>query len=249
MDLVALALAKKYTDGTLAGLGSLQGKDGKSAYQIALDNGFIGTETAWLESLKGERGTDGINGIDGQDGADGIGISNVVINSDGELVLTYTNGESTNLGKVVGADGTNGTDGKDGTNGTNGVGIKTVTLSTDGELSILLTDNTVCNLGNIKGEKGDKGDKGDTGEQGEKGIQGIQGEKGEQGQSGTDGKSAYEIALEHGFIGSEDKWLASLKGSDYILTDADKTDIANIVINEYDSSIMAILGGDNDVSE
>ena len=30
IDVVALALAKKYTDDTLAGLGSLQGKDGKS---------------------------------------------------------------------------------------------------------------------------------------------------------------------------------------------------------------------------
>lgn len=59
MDLVALALAKKYTDDTLAGSGSLQGKDGKSAYQIALDNGFIGTEVDWLESLKGEAGKDG----------------------------------------------------------------------------------------------------------------------------------------------------------------------------------------------
>lgn len=32
------------------------------------------------------------------------------------------------------------------------------------------------------------------------------------GSGGADGKSAYEIALEHGFIGSEDEWLASLKG-------------------------------------
>lgn len=30
--------------------------------------------------------------------------------------------------------------------------------------------------------------------------------------SAADAKSAYEIALEHGFIGSEDEWLASLKG-------------------------------------
>lgn len=60
MDLVALALAKKYTDDTLAGSGSLQGKDGKSAYQIALDNGFIGTEVDWLESLKGENGNSGV---------------------------------------------------------------------------------------------------------------------------------------------------------------------------------------------
>ena len=32
----------------------LHGKDGKSAYQIALDNGFVGTEEEWLESLKGQ---------------------------------------------------------------------------------------------------------------------------------------------------------------------------------------------------
>lgn len=29
------------------------GADGKSAYQIAVDNGFTGTEVQWLESLKG----------------------------------------------------------------------------------------------------------------------------------------------------------------------------------------------------
>lgn len=31
---------------------------------------------------------------------------------------------------------------------------------------------------------------------------------------GADGKSAYEIAVEHGFEGSEDDWLKSLKGAD-----------------------------------
>lgn len=114
MDLVALALAKKYTDDTLAGLGSLQGKDGKSAQQIALDNGFIGTETAWLESLKGERGTDGINGIDGQNGTDGIGITSTEINASGELVLTYSDGSTANVGVVVGAKGDKGDTGTDG---------------------------------------------------------------------------------------------------------------------------------------
>lgn len=34
------------------------------------------------------------------------------------------------------------------------------------------------------------------------------------GSSGADGKSAYEIAVEHGFEGSEDDWLKSLKGAD-----------------------------------
>ena len=35
---------------------------GKSAYEIAVDNGFVGTETEWLESLKGEQGDKGDNG-------------------------------------------------------------------------------------------------------------------------------------------------------------------------------------------
>ncbi len=47
------------------------------------------------------------------------------------------------------------------------------------------------------------------------------------------GKSAYEIALEHGFEGSEEEWIASLKGKDYILTAADKTEIAKIVSKNF----------------
>ena len=36
------------------GQNGADGKDGKSAFEIAQENGFVGTETAWLESLKGE---------------------------------------------------------------------------------------------------------------------------------------------------------------------------------------------------
>ena len=42
------------------GLNGTNGQDGKSAYEIAVDNGFVGTETEWLESLKGQDGQDGI---------------------------------------------------------------------------------------------------------------------------------------------------------------------------------------------
>lgn len=45
------------------------GADGRSAYQVAVDDGFVGTQTEWLESLRG---------ADGQDGQDGIGGSDVV---------------------------------------------------------------------------------------------------------------------------------------------------------------------------
>ena len=41
------------------GGGGGSGTAGKSAYEIAVDNGFVGTETEWLESLKGADGTNG----------------------------------------------------------------------------------------------------------------------------------------------------------------------------------------------
>lgn len=61
MDLVTLALAKNYTEAAIAGAGGIKGEDGKSAYQIAVENGFVGTEAEWLASLKGEKGADGKN--------------------------------------------------------------------------------------------------------------------------------------------------------------------------------------------
>ncbi len=42
-----------------------------SAYDIAVKNGFIGTEQEWIESLYGLDGANGLNGNDGQDGSDG----------------------------------------------------------------------------------------------------------------------------------------------------------------------------------
>ena len=107
---------------------SEKGKDGKSAYEIAVEHGFVGTETEWLESLKGVDGKDGVNGKDGCDGRNGV-------------------------------DGLPGKDGKDGADGLPG----------------------------------------------RDGIDGI---------NGSDGKSAYIIAVEHGFTGTENEWLQSLKGAD-----------------------------------
>lgn len=42
---------------------------GLSAYDIAVANGFVGTESAWLASLKGERGSKGEQGEPGERGA------------------------------------------------------------------------------------------------------------------------------------------------------------------------------------
>lgn len=65
------------------------GGGGKSAYDLAVEEGFEGSLEEWLESLKGADGKNGTDGINGEDGTDG------------------TNGKD-------GKDGTNGSDGKDG---------------------------------------------------------------------------------------------------------------------------------------
>ena len=41
----------------IGGLGTVIARDGKSAYEIAVNNGFEGTEAQWLASLKGADGT------------------------------------------------------------------------------------------------------------------------------------------------------------------------------------------------
>lgn len=44
------------------------GADGASAYEVAVANGFVGNEAAWLASLVGADGADGAPGADGADG-------------------------------------------------------------------------------------------------------------------------------------------------------------------------------------
>lgn len=48
------------------------GDDGLSAYEVALNNGFTGSEQDWLASLVGPPGADGVAGIDGYNGMDGM---------------------------------------------------------------------------------------------------------------------------------------------------------------------------------
>lgn len=43
-------------------------------------------------------------------------------------------------------------------------------------------------------------------------VNGV-GRDGEDGEDGTDGKSAYEVAVSEGFVGTKEEWLASLKGA------------------------------------
>ena len=100
-----------------SGLTGITGTDGKSAYEIAVDNGFTGTIAEWLLSLNGTNGTDGTDGTDGTNGEDG---ANGTDGTDGTNGEDGTNGIDGTDG-VDGTDGTNGTDGTDGTDGTNGI--------------------------------------------------------------------------------------------------------------------------------
>ena len=59
MDLITYALAKKYIQASLAGAGALKGDKGdpgKSTYEIAVKNGFSGSEAQWIASLSGVPG-------------------------------------------------------------------------------------------------------------------------------------------------------------------------------------------------
>lgn len=58
------------------------GNDGKSAYQIALDNGFVGSQSEWLAGLKGDKGDKGESGASASITANEI--LSMLINVDGE---------------------------------------------------------------------------------------------------------------------------------------------------------------------
>lgn len=61
----------KTAENGVDGKNGVNGSDGKSAYIIAMEHGFVGTETEWLESLRGADGKDGLPGKDGKNGVDG----------------------------------------------------------------------------------------------------------------------------------------------------------------------------------
>lgn len=149
---------QKFNNGELKGQDGVSGADGITPHIGDNGNWFIG-ET---DTNKPSQGTNGVNGNDG------VSVAKSEVNTSGELVITYSNGDSTNLGKIVGKDGL------DGTNGQNG-----------------LSAYEIAKNGGFIGTKEDwlKSLKGADGVKGEQGIQGVQGEQGEKGQNGADGKT------------------------------------------------------------
>ena len=169
----------------------VKGVEGKSAYQIWLDNGNIGTEADFLNSLKGEQGIQGEKGNDGNDGVNGLdgkdGIS--ATHSWNGTILTITSASGTSSSDLKGPKGDTGEQGETGETGPQGI---------QGEKGDPFTysDFTVEQLEALKGPKGDKGDTGIQGIQGPKGDAGDigpQGPTGANGQDGADGVSVTTI--------------------------------------------------------
>ena len=145
-----------------------------------------------LEGLRGPQGIQGEKGDTGERGPQG----------------------------VQGIQGERGPQGEQGIQGERGAAF-TYDDFTDSQLEALRGPKGETGMTGPKGAKGDKGDKGDTGARGPQGVQGNTGPQGVQGNTGPqgdDGKSAYQVALDNGFEGTEAEWLESLKGiSDEIL--------------------------------
>lgn len=89
-------------------------KDGKDCDMDAVNLKLVELVKAIPAPKDGADGKDGEKGLDGKDGdkgMDGTGLAGAMLDRDGCLIVTLTNGEVKNLGVVVGKDGENGKDG------------------------------------------------------------------------------------------------------------------------------------------
>lgn len=102
------AIVKAATAPLIARIDEMQAEAEKTAARIGE------LENALAAIPAGPQGEPGPAGKDGDKGADGIGLAGALIDRDGQLVVTLTNGEAKQLGPVVGKDGERGKDGADG---------------------------------------------------------------------------------------------------------------------------------------
>lgn len=132
----------------------------------------------------------------------------------------------------IGPEGPKGDQGDPGKDGTS-ISIINITESTEDNGNNVITFSNGQTLTIKNGSKGTQGETGVQGNQGEKGDAGTPGENGltpfinaegnwqignedtgiqAAGANGINGDSAYDVAKKNGFLGTEEEWLASLKG-------------------------------------
>ena len=146
---------------------------GKSAYEIAKENGFNGTETEWLASLKGEPGAAGASGKDGENGKTPyvgdngnwyIGVDDTGKPSRGAKGDKGEKGEKGDTG-AQGIQGEKGDTGAQGPQGAAGADGKTPYVGDNGNWFVGSDDTGKPSRGE-KGEPGSPGAKGDKGDPG-----------------------------------------------------------------------------------
>ena len=164
---ITIVDAEGETSATLHnGANGEKGTDGKSAYQIAVEQGYQGSESDWLSSLKGdkgEKGNTGAKGNPGQDSAEGKSAYAIAVEHG------YENSEDEWLLSLKGEKGDTGERGEKGDTGLQGE------RGEKGET----------------GQQGEQGPKGEKGDRGDRGLQGVPGEKGEKGDAGVAGKDGF----------------------------------------------------------
>ena len=134
-----------------------KGTDGKSAYQIAVEQGYQGSESDWLSSLKGDKGdkgNTGAKGNPGQDGAEGksayaIAVEHGYEDSEEKWLLSLK-GEKGDTGER-GEKGDAGVAGKDGfspiANVVKDGSVITITITDkSGTTTVTLTEGAAVDL-------------------------------------------------------------------------------------------------------
>ena len=151
---------------TWSPLGNVKGEDGKDGTSVTILGSFDSTSNLPMENntvgdsylingnihiWDGEKWVDGGN-IQGPSGKDGDKITSAYVNTDGQLMLELSSGDTFNAGKVTGASGNDGEDGI------------TPTFKVDnGEILVSYNDGgTWTSLGKIQGEDGEDGEDGIT---------------------------------------------------------------------------------------
>ncbi len=190
--------------------------DAASAAQSVRDDADNGVFDG-KDGADGKDGEDGKDGADGKNGADGKAFTYEDFTAEQLEALRGPQGEKGEKGEK-GETGEKGADGKDGADGADGKDGKGLVILGYYESAELLASSVLLP------EPGDAYGVG-TAEPYDVYIYDgvslswvnngpLQGAEGEKGADGADGKSAYEVALENGFEGTEAEWLESLKGED-----------------------------------
>ena len=98
LSVETLAVARKYTDDSLAGAGAVAGVPCKIQSITAITGGNRVT-FLWTDN-NGDDHTSAMDVMNGVDGEDGKGIQSVTVNAQDHLIITYTDGTTVDAGQI-----------------------------------------------------------------------------------------------------------------------------------------------------